>query len=98
LVTLCPALSSAGAGAVNTALFIQNAVQLRNLVLLQCEETNGTETVTKFYRDCFDTHYDILFILISFSLAFQFVYAVFVVIGTFALSISTFFDEKFKNE
>jgi len=70
-------MSSGGAAAVNTALFIQNSVQLRNLFLMNCE-INDTK---KHFRECFTTQLTILFILICLSLFIQVVYAVYLVIG-----------------
>jgi len=85
------AVSSAGAGAVNTALFIQNAVQLRNMMLIKCPaEPNGVENVQKTFRDCMDVHMEILMWLTLASLVMQLCYAVFLVVGNIMI-VNTLF-------
>ena len=75
------ALSSGGAGAVNTALFIQNAVQIRNLYQLECEGS-GNALINGFpSSSCFSRREEILFWLIVVSLGFQVVYAFYIVVG-----------------
>ena len=72
------ALQSGGAGAVNTALFMQNSVQLRQLMLMECTDENE---VAQTYNDCFATNHEVLYILIILSLAVQVVYSVFLITG-----------------
>ena len=72
------AFQSGGAGAVNTALFIQNTVQLRQLMLMECTDEND---VAQVYKDCFASNHEVLYVLIILSLAFQVVYSVFIITG-----------------
>jgi len=73
------AFQSGGAGAVNTALFIQNAVQLRHLLILTCSDPNDVDGAVLQFQECFTSRHNILFILINISLVFQVVYAMFIV-------------------
>ena len=71
-------LANSGAGAVNTALFMQNSVQLRQLMLMECTDENE---VAQTYKDCFATNHEVLYILIILSLVVQVVYSVFLITG-----------------
>lgn len=87
-------LQSGGAGAVNTALFIQNTVQLRSLMTMTCKDEND---VDQDYKTCFLVSQKILYVLIILSMGFQLIYGFFMIVGMYYITVNTQSSGKFES-
>ena len=61
-----------------------NSILFRNLMLLTCTDQNGDNQV---FKACFTSRHKVLWVLIPFSLAFQLVYACFIVVGKISIFV-----------
>ena len=64
-------------------MFVQNAVQLRSLLIMECEDEDGS---ARAFQSCFTTRHKVMFVLITISLVVQTIYAGFILAGKMILN------------
>ena len=69
------AFQSGGASAVNSALFMQNTVQLRFMMAMTCNDKKDA------FTKCFDVTQKMLYHLVIWSLVIQLIYGCFTITG-----------------